>query len=282
MPNDRDIDAPVSLGGLFGPDSDEDESEPNVFVNDSEEQSILVVGKKLKVRQFCFHTHNANRVWPGTFNLCEYYMEAGNGGVLSDLQGKDDDSWVLELGTATGLLAVRLMMEGVVNLVTSDVDDGGEVSKNVNYNFLLNDFEEKDVPSHVQHTWGTGWPTVTDEPSPSKPTSRPQVPLPRHFSHILASDILLYVSAYPALVSTLQELMPYPPPKAFADKAKVQKLVMSWNRRMPESQEFFERAKLGGFDCKHEGKCVFTFVRTSKGVEEGDVTSASAAAVEGV
>jgi len=60
MPNDRDIEAPISLMGLFGEAGDEEEE----WENTSEEQNVLVAGRSLRVRQYCFHEKNANRVWP--------------------------------------------------------------------------------------------------------------------------------------------------------------------------------------------------------------------------
>ncbi|GMI36092.1 hypothetical protein TrRE_jg11545, partial [Triparma retinervis] len=177
MPNDRDIDAPINFAGLW-PDSDDEEE---AFVDNGEEQIVEVCGVDLKVRQYAYHSHNANRVWPGTFNLCEYYLSPSPPtGCLSDLKGKR----VLELGTATGLLALRMSMSGVSNIVTSDVSDGGLVRDNVLFNFSLN--KVPPVP-HLEHTWGTGWGGG-------------------RFDVVLASDILLYVAAYDALVKTLGEV----------------------------------------------------------------------------
>jgi hypothetical protein len=261
MPNDRDIDAPVSLAGLFDIPNDSDEEEggaANEFSNDSEEQTVVVSGKSVKVRQYVFRSHNANRVWPGTFNLAEHYIDEPGGGSISDLTAPE--SYTLELGTATGLLAIRLAMEGVPiqNIITSDVkDEGSEVKHNVVHNFELNSFSADQIPRHVEHTWGTGWPEVGDDGKD----------LPRRFDTILASDILLYCAAYPALVKTLCELMPF---LESEPSSITQKFVMSWNRRMPESSEFFDLIKEAGFACHHEGKCVYVFTRTSeKGVKGG-------------
>ena len=105
---------------------------------------------------------------------------------------------VLELGSATGLLACRMKLAGVLNIATSDVADGGSVKENVLYNFALNGV---DAVPHVEHTWGTGWSEGG-------------------YGVVLASDILLYVKAYDALVKTLGEIGG--------------QVVMSWNRRMEE------------------------------------------------
>jgi hypothetical protein len=74
------------------------------------------------------------------------------------------------------------------------------------------------------------------------------------------SDILLYVSAYPALVQTLKELLDpsfFPVPTLSGNKNP--KFIMSWNRRMKESIQFFDLMTDAGFQHRNEGKCVYTF-----------------------
>jgi hypothetical protein len=276
MPTAPQIDAPLSLGGLFPDDSSDDEKELGCkenaiadFDNCFEVQEVDLVGQKLKVRQYAFHSHNANRVWPGTFNLAEYLLER------DPETGHYLRQWgsILELGTATGLLAIRLAMASSVHhppklecsgekeeeklpseseelhyccstIVTSDVDDEqGDVEHNVLFNYELNGIVGENRPIHVPHTWGTGWKQSA--------TTR-GLPEDQCFETIVASDILLYVSAYGALVMTLQEIM---------SLSSTTKFVMSWNRRMKESSEFFDRMKVAGFHVEHEGKCVYVFTR---------------------
>lgn len=274
MPTAPQIDAPLSLGGFFGNNdssSDGEDHQQTEFDNCYEEQTVDLVGCQLKIRQYAFHSHNANRVWPGTFNLAEYLLERNEETEAYLRQWGD----ILELGTATGLLAIRMVMASSAHhpakskieanedyvtakkfscnrIVTSDVqDEHGEVEENVLYNYQLNGIPEEIQPKHVPHTWGTGW-----EKSAS---ARELTTEECCFDTIVASDILLYVSAYGALVQTLQELMALNPNSKF---------VMSWNRRMKESAEFFQRMKDAGFHCVHEGKCVYTFTRKNeKGVD---------------
>jgi predicted nicotinamide N-methyase len=241
MPTAPQIDAPLSLGSFFPDSDDEEEVELDPCY---ETQEVVLASETLRVRQYAWHSHNANRVWPGTFNLADYLFEKDNDGNYRHSWGR-----VLELGTATGLLAIRLALASrneetsdvVTSIVTSDVDDEqGDVEQNVRYNFELNGFSVGDIPVHVPHTWGTGWNACAQQ--------RGLIHV--DFDTIVASDILLYISAYAALVDTLEELM-----------LPQTKFVMSWNRRMKESQEFFERMERAGFSCRHEGKCVYTFQR---------------------
>ena len=230
MPDDRDIDAPVSLQGLWPDSDDSDDGSSPAFDQGYETQEITVADRSLKVRQYCFHSHNANRVWPGTFNLAEHYLVGSPpAGSLSTLTRPGVR--VLELGSATGVLAMRFALAGVAGIVTSDVADAGEVEDNIKHNFEANGLPG---PRHIRHTWGEGWPSGVEN----------------EFDIVLASDILLYVSAYPALVRTLRELIG-------GEGRGRKKMVMSWDRRMEESKEFFNLCEEGGFEVTHLGKCVY-------------------------
>ena len=370
------IDDPQTLVGLFPPDSDDDDDDefdkdadtheeinnPNCY----EIQSIQFVGKTIRVRQFDYHSHNANRIWPGAFPLAEYLLQerptAAQSIDNSSDNGKYLHQWgrILELGAATGLLAIRLAMASTAmyrsdngndddndatdhsqqccctSIVTSDVDDEyGDVAANLSYNYHLNHMALP-FPYHVPHTWGTGFQQSvqnvihkeladhekcmtactnhTSTPATnngtdvgSTTTKSPTMmnsnhPLLVPFDTIIASDILLYVSSYPALVATLSELMI---PKlvltqdstysndcnegnditdttlsssspnqssplcttATTTAAKITttttvptQFIMSWNRRLKESQEFFVRMNDAGFVYEHHGKGIYTFV----------------------
>lgn len=197
---------------------------------------------------------------------------------------------VLELGTATGLVAMRLALACInpskesafccTSVITSDVDDErGDVFHNLLYNYELNDLN-RPYPRHVPHTWGTGWNNSVlrslegDREMP--PDALLVNPLHLPFDTIVASDILLYVSAYPALVQTLCELMiPHfhcskdenisiepQGNESFgvvANPLNSPVFIMSWNRRLKESQEFFTLMTDAGFVYKSHRKGLYTF-----------------------
>ena len=298
MPDHPDLDAPLTLMGLFPEEDDSDNEEKdgdpgsNGVISDHdhvvpqsahevdhgltyEVQTLSVAGELLKVRQFDFHSHNANRVWPGTLNLAEYLIGKPHSETTRG-DGPSRTRWgnVLELGTATGLLAIRLAMSSTVYrrrqdsiavdessssplidpclceyIVTSDVaDEDNLVARNLQFNYALNGFSDPLCrPRHVPHTWGTGW-----DDSVRRVSVATQWETPPFFDTVVASDILLYVNSYPALVQTLCEIIP---------NESHTTLIMSWNRRMKESREFFDRMVAVGFEHVHVGKCIYTFRR---------------------
>lgn len=265
MPSAPQIDEPQTLTGLFPTESDDDEDEDaDGNAPCFEIQSVDLCGEALKIRQFDYHSHNANRVWPGTFNLADYLLARNDDGVYLHQWGR-----VLELGTATGLLAIRLALASTMHqggntaaycctqIVTSDVDDEhGDVAANLIFNYELNEIPTP--PFHVPHTWGSGWKKSCERAvlreGGDDIVSQVGDDL-RAFDTIVASDILLYVSAYPALVKTLCELMISSTRTVF---------VMSWNRRMKESAEFFKRMKEADFAFTHVGKCIYIFEHNGK------------------
>lgn len=69
-------------------------------------------------------------MWPGTFNLAEF---------IEDNLCTYNTGRILELGAATGALSMYMMSKPrSLDVVTSDIDDGGEVENNIEYNFGLN------------------------------------------------------------------------------------------------------------------------------------------------
>lgn len=194
-----------------------------------EVQELDIAGTKLQIRQFSWHEANANKVWPGTFTLAEYiveHLDTYRTGAL------------LELGAATGALALFLRLPQYdLNIITSDIDDGGAVRENIEHNFALNGMP---CVTHVEHTWGQPWPE--------------QEVAAASITHVIASDILLYVKAYPALVATLDMLF----------KAGTVEFLMSWNRRINSTPIFFALMQEAGFTAETLPHCVYSFTRPQK------------------
>jgi hypothetical protein len=101
--------APVSLTGLFvnENDSDEDASQES-FQNECEVVNLKLGGIELNIRQKSWHQANANQVWPGTFTLIEH--------IFDHDRYKNEN--LLELGSATGALAIALLKTGNYHLDT--------------------------------------------------------------------------------------------------------------------------------------------------------------------
>jgi hypothetical protein len=66
----KEIEAPVCLGDLFAENSED--ADDQAFSQLYEVQDLDIGGTVFKIRQFAWHGANANKVWPGTFNLAEH------------------------------------------------------------------------------------------------------------------------------------------------------------------------------------------------------------------
>lgn len=78
----REVEAPVCLGDLFAETDEEKEDE--CFSQLYEVQDLEIGGTMIKIRQFAWHGANANKVWPGTFNLAEFIC-LNKGGCLKTI-----------------------------------------------------------------------------------------------------------------------------------------------------------------------------------------------------
>lgn len=258
---DGGVEAPISLGGLFN-DSDDSGGDEQTSVH--EIQTLTIGGMQLRINQTGFHIANANKVWPGTFVLADFLLQNRERYLVGDL--------FLELGSATGALAI-LLRKQQQPVITSDIDDGGEAEKNIKYNFELNG-EDPESCNHIAHTWGKGFfadcnaafpqkqklfsshCSIVDQCTHSQHSSSDIVASRLRF--VVASDILLYVSAYDQLVETLCELIST---SGEISSPGGQEFLMSWNRRMKGSQLFFDKMSDAGFHCYHHGKCIYSFFR---------------------
>lgn len=106
---DGGVEPPIDLGGLF-PDSDDEKGdcEDDEFVSRGETQLLTIGALQLQIRQFSWHQANANQVWPGTFILADF---------LDDMKDRYNASCI-ELGAATGALAIYLRLRGYEQIIT--------------------------------------------------------------------------------------------------------------------------------------------------------------------
>jgi predicted nicotinamide N-methyase len=126
MKKAAEITAPQSLGSFFADSSDEEQEFEQLY----EEQNIKIGSQDLVIRQFCWHQANANKVWPGTFNLAKF---------ITQHEEHYSHGRILELGAATGALSIYLIKQcDLYDIVTSDIDDGGDVQENILFNFNRN------------------------------------------------------------------------------------------------------------------------------------------------
>ena len=66
-------------------------------------------------------------MWPGTFNLADFLCRHSERYLRSGT--------ILELGAATGALSIFIKKQYPhISLITSDIDDGGDVMSNIAYN----------------------------------------------------------------------------------------------------------------------------------------------------
>ncbi|KAF8757381.1 hypothetical protein HU200_010898 [Digitaria exilis] len=239
-----------SAASLFrgADDSDNGSDEMQVDTEGEKKQALEYVerahdfpGLKINVREFSSHELNANLLWPGTFSFASWLVK--NQSIL-------DGQRVLELGSATGALAIFLRKSFGVNITTSDYDDK-EIEENIAYNCRANDL---DVLPHIRHTWGDPFPV-----------SRPD------WDIVIASDILLYVKQYDNLVKTVSFLLKeYKKTSEKAgcttitDKsgtqvpAKSPMFLMSWRRRIGKDQSlFFTGCESAGLEVRHLGDLVY-------------------------
>eukprot|EP00741_Cyanophora_paradoxa_P011601 tig00020563_g11209.t1 len=185
-----------------------------------ETKEVVLAGTALKIRQFDFHPLNANYVWPGNEGVCQYILNN-----VERFRGKR----IIELGSATGILSIFLKKHGL-DVTASDYDDP-EIEENVRFNATANEVELPYIP----HTWGTPFPAD------------------RTFDVVVASDILLYVKSYPALVETLEKLLPPSRREVF--------FLMGWRRRIDDEKVFFGLLGEKGFSHADTGHRIFEIRR---------------------
>jgi hypothetical protein len=216
--------APIVFCDLFKESDDEEEEEKECKGEDCtssdaskvssfkqifEVEKLRILDENFLIRQFSWHRANANQIWPGTFLLAEY---------LRDNVASYQNGPILELGAATGALSVYLRCPPrSFDVITSDIDDGGDVENNIAYNFELNGricnaffyllsfmiffLQGMKPPLHIPFTWGTPWNEavgrvrnrILKNHKSLEQSLEISAALAMRFKYIIASDILLYV-----------------------------------------------------------------------------------------
>lgn len=111
--------ATISLTGLFGEENDENTtlsttSELEQFTNEHEVVVVKVGNVSISICQMSWHMANANQIWPGAFKLAEHILQT----QFHQPQSRYSDGKVLELGAATGALAIALTKLGTFDIIT--------------------------------------------------------------------------------------------------------------------------------------------------------------------
>ena len=133
---DGGVEAPISLNGLFFNPDEDDEEEDDVYRNIFETQTLHIGHMDLKIRQSSWHKTNANKVWSGMFvnyiyiirfimifyaNVsCSCYILGTF--LLAEFikanRKRYSHGRMLELGSATGALAIFLRLNGFEDIIT--------------------------------------------------------------------------------------------------------------------------------------------------------------------
>ena len=111
--------APISLTGIFGPDSDDDQEDvqdDTNFCNERDIQRICLGDQEVDICQMSWHQANANQIWPGTYVLADHILQTKN--YSTDSFSRYENCSVLELGAATGALSIALMKTGKYNMIS--------------------------------------------------------------------------------------------------------------------------------------------------------------------
>ncbi|KAF2071759.1 hypothetical protein CYY_006925 [Polysphondylium violaceum] len=196
-------------------DSDNENSKNN---NDQvfDEKTVEINQKSIKIREFHYSTTNAGYIWPATFTMADY--------ISKNIQVFNNKK-IIELGSATGILSIYLKQIGL-NVTASDYNDP-EIQENIEYNSKLNDIHFNYIP----HSWGEEFPKEKND-----------------FDIVIASDILLYVSHFDKLISTLKQLM---------DERKDSFLLISYKRKMSNVRIFFDLMMKNGFQYETVGQRIW-------------------------
>lgn len=208
----------LGLGSFFG-NSSSDEEEA-VATEDTDEllakegdirDYVLIPDVcTVKIREFAFHSHNANFVWKGNEEFATWML--ANKASLGTQR-------ILELACGTGILSIFMKLQGW-NITSSDYNDG-VIDRNMTYNVVLNGLAGDAIP-HIPFTWGDPFPESAGI-----------------FDVIIANDILIYQTTYALLARSLKEIMGRHP-NASSVSPDAPRFILGHKRRVKASPSFFD------------------------------------------
>ena len=209
--------------------------------------------RSLLIRQFDDHPTNANALWPEATFLAEFLTATHTFAPPNQPTAPPSlntlysllprTARVLELGSATGALAIYLRLHGL-HVTTSDVPDP-LVTDNIAHNCQLNSVQHE----HCEHRWGdvVGLRAELDRRGSGG------------WDVVLGSDLLAYESSYEGLSETMGVLLP----EGEVGEGRV--MWMCWKRREQKRKDrengWFGIMRRKGFECVQMGKGIWRIQR---------------------
>lgn len=232
----------LGLGSFFGSSSDDERDE---VVGDADEvlekegdirDYELIPGVcTIKIREFAFHSHNANFVWKGNEEFARWMLSRSD-----FLKSKK----LLELACGTGILSIFMKQQGW-DVTSSDYNDG-VIDRNMTFNVLLNGLAADSIP-HLPYTWG--------EPFPQ------DAPI---YDVVIANDILIYESTYQLLANSVKEILSRNPNSASppSDPA-APRFILGHKRRVKTNPTFFDIILSSGMYWRKIANYIYEITLTS-------------------
>lgn len=166
----------------------------------------------IKIREFAFHSHNANFVWKGNEEFASW--------MLSNAESLKSKK-LLELACGTGILSIFMKKQGW-DVTSSDYNDG-VIDRNMTFNVLLNGLEAASIP-HLPYTWGEPFPQYA--------------PI---YDVIIANDILIYESTYQLLANSLKAILSrHPNASSPPSDPRAPRFILGHKRRIKTNPTFFD------------------------------------------
>jgi predicted nicotinamide N-methyase len=211
----------LGLGSFFGNSSSDDEKSdgeeetPEELLakeGDIRDYELIPGLVTIKIREFAFHSHNANFVWKGNEEFASWMLSKSE-----TLKTKR----ILELACGTGILSIFMKKQGW-EVTSSDYNDG-VIDRNMTFNVTLNGLAPDSIP-HLPYSWG--------EPFPDSAGS---------FDVVIANDILIYESTYSLLADSIKQILSRHKFAALApEDPHAPRFILGHKRRVKANPSFFD------------------------------------------